>query len=164
MGCGSIASSDKNGSTNRARGATASASGAGRRQPASKAWDGSTGFVAATILLKSGGAQTGKTVSLKRFLPAQELLLRQLVAAAGLLSGQPAVCHGGHDRGLAADRPPFDVDRRQHPPNSPRVRYFGIVAQSSCHPVKWSNLCQKFRRRLRLALLTNSYVAECPRD
>ena len=87
--------------------------GTARQQ--SKAWAGSTRFVAATILLNSGGAQTGKTVSLKRFLPAQELLLRQLVAAAGLLSGQYAVCHGGHDRRLASERPSFDVGRRQRP-------------------------------------------------
>jgi hypothetical protein len=106
---------------------------------------GSTGVVAASILLKSGRAQTEQSVSCKGLLPAQEFFLRQLIAAAGLLSGQYAICHGGHDRGLAADRPPFDIDRRQRP-----LQYFSIVEQSSCHARKCSNRRQKSRYLSRL--------------
>jgi hypothetical protein len=71
-------------------------------------------LAAATILLKSGRAQAEQSVSLKGLLPTQQLILRQLVAAVGLLTGQHAICRGGHDRRLASERPSFDVGRWQH--------------------------------------------------
>ena len=49
----------------------------------------------------------------ERLLPTEELLFRELVAAACFLTGEHVVRHGGHDRCLAAERPPFDIGWRQ---------------------------------------------------
>src|SRR4051794_19352306 len=66
-----------------------------------------------TILLNSGGAQTGETVLVDRELPRQEFVDGQGVAAAGFFKGQQTAADGGNDFGLAANDPPLGAWRRQ---------------------------------------------------
>ena len=64
-------------------------------------------------MLDPSGAQTGEPVRLVGALPGAELLLGELVAAAGFLEGDLAVLHCGDDRRLAAGYPTSGVGWRQ---------------------------------------------------
>jgi hypothetical protein len=66
-----------------------------------------------TVLLKAGGAQTGKTVALERPLPGEELLLGKLIAMQGFLHRDLAAAHGSDHRCFATDYPSLGVRRWQ---------------------------------------------------
>ena len=61
--------------------------------------------VLVTILLYSGGPETGETMLVDRGLPAKELLHRQCITLACLLKAQKSAPHRGDDFSLAANDP-----------------------------------------------------------
>jgi hypothetical protein len=56
-------------------------------------------------LLNARGTQTSKAMRLERTLPREELLLRELIAAQGVLHCDLAAAYGDHHRGFAAGDP-----------------------------------------------------------
>src|ERR1700730_6785734 len=66
-----------------------------------------------TITLKARRAPAPKAVGVERVLPAEKLLLRELVVTAGCLESNFAGSDCDHYRGLAAGHPPYGVRRRQ---------------------------------------------------
>ena len=65
-------------------------------------------------------------------LPGEELLFRQLVAAAGFLESDLTAGHCRHDCGFATGRPPLCIRRRQQPIYGPLSDH---IPQASIRPL-----------------------------